>query len=509
MNHKINFEYINSYAIKFKYEILNQYYNCTTWVAKNPCAHLIYKTLCDEYSAYYINKDNTESDSQVIFGLFALFIYCYYNGYNQCHMHIHSFPFSINFSTGAGSCKKNYPLYDRSKVPSPGEIIAHFVPHEWLIKAKKAGHTDSEFISNCLDKLDKINNVLSVFDPTQGSKYARATKSILTIAVSAAAAVGTEGTVGSNIANIPKYMAKGISMISKMIDKLVTIINDINTVLQTAETVLDIADHLEDDALSPNKSRKINDTQQQLNFLYDMFNVDFRGGPFHCRCWVKYLVKLYMGSETERNKVKALFCMINDIYVSLNAEILGFIGSTLDVLIPDAMGLFGIASQFVGKYSYEIYKTTLKGLVLAYSNVPNHYKNLIQHPTKFKKFVFHELKKYTFGLSKIVMTKKVKYYVTMALDVVSHALYKGISLTFVFLNLFVIFSELQAGIYKLDPKKMFNAKQIDIYCSNVNDNDDDNANNDDNANENNNGNANNDGNANKNDDDNENDDQKN
>ena len=468
----MDYNNVNLYANKFKYDIINQYYNCTTWINKNKKANLVYKYLCNAYIKHNKNTQiggNLGIDIQIIFGLFALFVYCYYNGYTHQQMNTNIIPFSKNFSAGSRICKKHYPLYDKSKVPSPGEIIAHFVPHTWLVNARKMGHSDEIFISNSLDTLDKINNVLSIFDPTQGNTFERIVKSGITVAVSATAAVGTEGTVGSNVANIPKYMASGISMITKMIDKLVTIINDITTVLQAAETVIDTADHLIDDALSKDKkTRKYNDTQQQLNFLYDIFNVDFRGGPFHCRCWVKYLVKLYMGSEAHRDQVKALFCIMNDIYVSLNAEIIGFIGSTLDVLIPDAMGLFGIASQFVGQYSYEIYRMTLKGLLLAYDQVPVKYKKIIQHPVKFKRFAFAKLRKYTLGLSNVVMTKNMKHRVGMLLDVISNGLYKGISLTFTFLNLFIIFSELQAGLYKLDPKEMFNANKINMYCSNDN-----------------------------------------
>lgn len=368
-------------------------------------------------------------------------------------------------------CKKVYPVYDRNQIPSIGEIVSHYLPMSWIESMESNEIRAIDFFDTSMARLKNLENVFSIFDESSGSPLKDITTTVVKVGASIGADIVSGATVGSNIVNFPfminkciKFVTTLCSKVSSIIDTLKPILMEGLDVLTQVNASLDMADDLISKAHSPETAKMFKQAHTQVRFLCDISMINFRDGPEQCKCWVNYVFNLYF-KEIDDQDGSALFCLANDIYTTINGLMIDFIGSALDSVIPNTMGLIGTFSRLLEGYSYEIYKSILKELTREYYKIPSTYRDLIQHPENFSTFIFNLSDKYAFDAPSTIMTDEFKEHIKTGLDIVAYATHKCISITWVLLNVFIIFAELNAGKSKLDPKKHFDKDGIDKMCA--------------------------------------------
>lgn len=378
------------------------------------------------------------------------------------------------YFTSGPTCKKTYPMYDRNKIPKTGEILENVLPGRWIEQGLKQGKSLENVIKDTKSYLATLQSIFSVFDENKGNIATKGLKSAIKVGLSLGAAVLTEGAGGDNIVSIPFLISKAVTMTTKIFVKIESIIEKINNLiklltdkLQKIENVVTSTIQITE-SINKNRERIINSIKNKNNMillLYDLFNIDFRGGPYHCRCWVEYVMNYYISDEQSLVEIMELMCMMNDIYVDINEEVLGFIGTTIDVIVPDTMGLAGTITPLLKKYSYVLYRSTREKLSNDYYNrVPSSLQMIIQNPNKLRKYLFYTLHKYTLGVSDIIIPSKAKDYMGAGLDIFTYSIHKGMATMFMFMNVFIVFSEINAGANTAIARRGLNAEKLLNEC---------------------------------------------
>lgn len=353
-------------------------------------------------------------------------------------------------------CKPSYPLYPRKKIPDVATILEKILPGDWIKDGIKQGKDIVDVINDSGQFLETLSDAFSIFDETSGSTVKRVLTSTTKIVLSVGAAVLTEGAGGDKIVNIPFFITKAINMTTKTFNKLRKVTAKITKLLKQLTAALKkVQAALEEvvtavDTLNKNKDAIVNNlrnNKHQITFIYDLFNVNFSGGPVHCKCWVDFIMNYYISSNDRLKEIYMLLCVMNDIYLDINDEIVGFLGSALDMIIPESMGLAGTIAPLLKQFSYVIYQGVRDKLTDEYfGNVPLEIRNLIQNPSTMKKYLFDKFSTYTLGASDLLIPSSVKEYMESGIDVLANGIHKGMSMLFMFLNVFIIFSELNAGV---------------------------------------------------------------
>lgn len=353
-------------------------------------------------------------------------------------------------------CKPSYPLYPRKQIPDVARILEKILPGSWIKDGIKEGKDISDVINESGQYLETLADVFSVFDETSGSTVKRVLTSTTKIVLSVGAAVLTSGAGGDKVVNIPFFITKAINMTTKTFNKLKKVTSKITKTLKKLSATLKKIQATIDqvvatvEAIDRDKDAIINslrNNKHQITFIYDLFNVSFSGGPVHCKCWVEFVMNHYISSNERLKEIYMLLCVMNDIYLDINEEIVGFIGSALDMIIPESMGLAGTIAPLLKNYSYVIYQGVRDRLTdNYYGSIPLEIRDLIQNPLTLKKYLFNKFSTYTLGASDLLIPDSVKQYMESGIDVLANGLHKGMSMMFMFLNVFIIFSELNAGI---------------------------------------------------------------
>jgi len=380
------------------------------------------------------------------------------------------------FSKKEKKCHIMYPLYNRTQIPNVAEIIGNIVPVAWIKKARKEGKSSSEFIADTLNTIEVLSSKFEIFDETAGSLGVRVTKSVTKVGLSAVGALVTVGTVGSNLVNIPFMIARAVAMIGKIMSKLIKIFKKVEPILkkgisllQKVNGALGDADRILAKVESAADVKKFVLVKMQVQFLYDIFNVNFKGGPFHCRCWLDYIMKIYISSNKDREFIMSLICMINDLYSAVNQSVIGFIGSAIDSLVPNTMGMGGTLSQLTEGYTYVLYQKILQQMNETYNDkIPEEMQILIENPKKMKVYFFSGLKKGTLGASELLIPESIKDYMGAGIDLLASGINRGMSTMFMFLNIFVIFGEINAGLYNMDSADTLNKEKLLLECEKYN-----------------------------------------
>ena len=370
-------------------------------------------------------------------------------------------------------CLIMYPLYDRTQIPNIAEIVSNIVPKAWFEKAQKEGKSSSQFISETLAQLAEVMQTLKKFDMTAGTEIEKIGKNVTKIALSFGATVASGGTVGSNIVNFPFMIERAATMATALIEKIVNIFNKVEPILKKGMDVLEKvngklqdADDILTRSLSATDAKNFVAAEMQIQFLYDIFYVDFKRGPFHCRCWLDYIMKIYIGSNKDQELLMRLICMINDLYSSVNKAVIGFIGSAIDALVPNTMGLGGTLTPLMEKNSYKMYRQILKKLTgIYYSKFPAKMRLLVENPEMMREYFITTLEKNTFGLSgKLITPETERLFVGPGIDMVAQSVHKGMSTMFMFLNIFVIFGEINKGVYNKDMANTLSKERLLLEC---------------------------------------------
>ena len=374
-------------------------------------------------------------------------------------------------------CNPSYPLYPRENIPNVSEILEKILPSDWIKNGLNEGKNLSNVIDESDQKLKKLAGIFSIFDETSGSTTKRVLTSTSKIALSFGAAVLTTGAGGDKIINMPFFITKAINMILKTFTKLKNVTSKITKLLKTLTSTLKKIQKILNKTISSaenlnNHKEVINNlasNKHQITFIYDLFNVSFSGGPRHCKCWVDFIMNHYISSNERLKDIYTLLCVMNDIYIDINNEIIAFIGSALDMIIPMSMGLAGTIAPLLKRFSYVIYRGIREKLTSDYrDNIPVEIRELIQNPSTMKTYLFNKFNTYTSGSSDLLIPDNVKQFMESGIDLVANGIYKGMGMMFMFLNVFIIFSELNAGINKSLINKNINVEKLLKDCVSCN-----------------------------------------
>jgi hypothetical protein len=374
-------------------------------------------------------------------------------------------------------CKKKYQLYSTrypDKIPAVEALLQTILPSKWIDDKIKKGQNVSEAINESGKYLDSLVDTFKMFDETVGSTSTRVFKSISKISLSLGAAIITAGAGGDKIVNIPYFITKAINMTAKMYKKLREIGEKImNTLKRITTSLNEMGESIEKITKSidsVNKDAKEFATDFQKNklmimFIYDLFNVGFKGGPHHSQCKVEYIMKHYMGSNKDVKNIFMLLCLMNDIYVEINDVVIGFIGSAVDMVVPESLGLAGTLAPMLKNYSYTIYSEIRENMTNNYNRVPIQFRKLIENPLTMKKYLFNQFNKYTLGASDLIIPESVKDHIGTGIDVLANGINKGMGMMYMFLNVFIIFSEINAGVNQSLIDTNINAEKLLKDCT--------------------------------------------
>ena len=374
----------------------------------------------------------------------------------------------------------DFPIYPRDKgVPNPLQILQTILPESIIAEMTAKGTSTAEFIKNTTAFLDIFSQALSVLDETSGSNLAKVGKSTLKVGISTALSIISSGAGGDNAASLPGMLAKGANLITKLFSKLGKIMVKLQSLITALRNGLDVAVPVLDrtgqlvsagvNTLDPNfRDEKIREVENQLFFLMDIFSIDFREGPVGVRCWTEYIISGHLQSSENVTDIKGILCLMNDIYKTINEILLGFIGSTLDAIIPNTLGLGGVLTPFLSGFSDKIYSVGRSQAELMWkTRVPEEIRLSIQDPEKLKFLMWTMLSQKTLGLGDWILKtvgnqiesvtgiNPVEYTV----DLTAKAINKGLSFMFIFINLFSIFADLNTFSSKkytdIDTAKLF------------------------------------------------------
>ena len=142
---------------------------------------------------------------------------------------------------------------------------------------------------------------------------------------------------------------------------------------------------------------------------------------------------------------------MNQIYLEINDIMLSFIGTIMDSIVPDSIGLIGTLLPLFKGYSNLIYGTARdRAEQLWFTQVPEDIQEIIMNPEYLKDYVAFNIEKYSMGLSKILtdfIPGSAKNKLGYISDITAHAIHKGLSITFLFVNVFNIFAEINSDAY--------------------------------------------------------------
>ena len=461
----INIDDLPLYYEMFRDEIDNNSHFYLNYVNKNRDLYNDYKKLCDTVQNVCIecqrnvNEQNGGSMSGLLIsGVVGL------SSYTFTILMAFLLWYTLSEDT---SCKDTYPMYPQDKIPDVQKILESILPSSWISDKIKQGKNINDAVNDTSVYLDELVKIFSVIDETSGSQIKKVGTKIIHVGLSAVAAVVTSGMGGDKIVNIPFFITKAINMIAKTYDKLrkvigkiVKVINEIIKVLNEVHSKINIG--LEYAEQFNNNLNDLKRSSKQMTFIYDLYYIKLskEHGSNQIKCWVEYILKYYM-TNTERTKeIYTLFCIMNDIYLTINDEVINFVASTLDMIVPESMGLFStLLVDLLKKYDYIVYKQAYNQLIRNFNKIPKQYKLLILEPELMKKFAWKKINNAVNPLPiQIINTEKIISYlpygdpikknINTGIDMLAYGLNKGVSMTFMFLNLFIIFAELNHGVNK-------------------------------------------------------------
>jgi hypothetical protein len=362
-----------------------------------------------------------------------------------------------------------FPIYDRSKgVPSVDKILEKILPTGMIASTQDKAQDVQSYIETTSAALKHIEMVLSVFDNTSGNVAVKIVKSFGLFIGGVVAAIGTGGAGGDNAVAAGPAVAKAVSLITKLftkVSKILLKLSKLKRLIPLAQKGLDIAIPVLDKTgkmvekgskllTDPEFQReKIEEINTQLFFLMDLFSVDFRGGPEYLRCWIEYIMAGYLQTTENISGIKSILCLINEIYTTINDTLISFIGSAIDVAIPDTMNLGGILAPLFSSMASKIYDKGVYQAESYWDRIPPEARDRIEDPEYLEEtFNYYvsmfiditEKQSQEQGIEGEKRSKLVSALTTMrsGIGMAAYAANKGFSLLFLFINLFSIFANL-------------------------------------------------------------------
>jgi hypothetical protein len=254
-------------------------------------------------------------------------------------------------------CRDEYPLYPEDQVPSIKDVLFKVVPNSWIENAEDLD--PDTYVGLLREKLERVRKPFELLSPK--SNIGKLALGVARVSAGVGAAVATLGTGGDAILNLVFVMKDSIEVISAVMQQLIEMVDD----------------------------------TQALRFIYDVFNIDFRDGPFGVSCWIKFILNTY----GEDSQVYISVCSFLNIIL---AKLADFIGSLISSMIPNSVGLVGMIVAEVMKHAKKgAFDMAISKLNYYYNKIPADKQLLLQNPQMMKAYLdkkILKIKAYLLGL---------------------------------------------------------------------------------------------------------------
>jgi hypothetical protein len=245
-------------------------------------------------------------------------------------------------------CKSHYQILQEGQYPTTVDFLKKIVPRSWIGNTKNS----EEAIYNLTHKINSLSDVLSVID-TDSSLIKSVGVNLLRVTSSIALDIATLGAGGDIIISLLFTFKSVIDLIGAIITHLNDIISDV----------------------------------EATRLLYDILNINFLGGPFHVKCWIKYILNEY-GSDTPAYQTVCNF------FHKIFDKLANFMGIALGAMIPDSIGIPGILiPELIKKFKSGAVNTIEAQINKYYKKIPRDIKIMLNKPRIFKKFLDRKIKR--------------------------------------------------------------------------------------------------------------------
>lgn len=245
-------------------------------------------------------------------------------------------------------CRPDYQILQEGEYPTTIEFLEKIVPASWL------GETNNpnKAVYNLKHKISTLSKALSVID-TNGSVLKSIGVNLLRVTSSVALDVATVGAGGDIIISLLFTFRSILDLISAIVTHLNDIISD----------------------------------PDAMRLLYDILNVDFKGGPFHVKCWIRYILREYGDETSAYHTVCSFFNKIFD-------KLANFMGNALGAMIPDSIGIPGmLIPLLIKQFKSGAISIIEKQINKYYKKIPRDIKLMIKNPKIMKKFLDRKISK--------------------------------------------------------------------------------------------------------------------
>lgn len=262
----------------------------------------------------------------------------------------------------APKCRASYPLYPEGQIPKFKDIIIKLIPPNivsaYIPNYEKIDTDDViKSVKNFLDIFGVMLNLIAP-DSLIGKAISSIVESVAGIAVTALTttlAIPSAGAI-----KVINYLLKAFNVLKEAIGLLIKFV---------------------DALVSVNSLMTDNDTKR---VIYDIFNMDFRDGPFGIRCNVNYIMNKY-GKDTAFMKhiCSILVKILNVVYDKLVA----FISKILTFSIPEG-GVAGVLiTAIISLLKCKTFDFALLKMTQAYDKFSYDKQLLFERPPLMKKML--------------------------------------------------------------------------------------------------------------------------
>ncbi|AYV75632.1 MAG: hypothetical protein Terrestrivirus2_140 [Terrestrivirus sp.] len=240
-------------------------------------------------------------------------------------------------------CRPSYPL--ATEAPTMKDVLSKLVPADWISDSKDMNST--EYVSVFTKTLKYLLFGLKFLDRTSlGQKIG---VGIGRIATSAGLVVATFGAGG---------------------DEIVNTLFDFKDILDILEILVD---GLEEMSKDPGA----------MLFMANIFNIDFRDGPFGVDCWLNYFLK-----QSENVATSSVYRTICKLFRSLLDKVINFAADTISTMMPDTLGISSIIlSETLHNAEGGAVKIIMDKIDEHYEQIPYDKQQLIEHPKMMKEYI--------------------------------------------------------------------------------------------------------------------------
>ena len=242
-------------------------------------------------------------------------------------------------------CKLEYPLL--TKTPTIKDILMKIIPNSMIENSESLNPT--AYTKKLKDLIDKLAEPLQFLNRDSSGQDVLVNAG--RVAASAGLSIATGGAGGDVILSI-------LFDFKNMLDLVDVIIGELNNII---------------------------DDEDALSFVYNIFNIDFKGGSFHVQCWVNYMLKAIGGHSKVYETICKLFNRILDKFGN-------FIADMIATMMPNIGVVVGIAiSKMIQNSKKYAISVIISELNSKYNDLDYTKQMLIQNPSLMEKFIKYKL----------------------------------------------------------------------------------------------------------------------